>query len=288
MLTTHVDANLCHDYITGRAVTGVLHFVNQMPIDWYSKKQATVETATHGAEFVAARVAKEQIQAMRLDLRYLGVQVKGATRLFGDNESVVKSGSIPHSKLNKRHQALSYHAVREAIASGTLSFAHIPGPINPADILSKHWGYQQVWPTLRPVLFWQGDTADLFDEESPGNADDPDNRKGSNTDSAFTSPNPSQVIEDPIESTIESTDETRMGSKDEHVDDEKLPRSSKSAGRVNDRSGNAHDSAGRIQGNVTEKELAASKPTKGTKEPVETVDLEHDETKDPSNKETKL
>ena len=188
VMTTYVDANLFHDHITGRAVTGVLHFYNQMPIDWYSKKQATVETATYGAEFVAARVAKEQITAHRLDLRYLGVPVQGAARMFGDNESVVKSGSIPHSRLNKRHQALSYHAVREAIASGMLSFNHIPGPINPADILSKHWGYQQVWPTLKPIMFWKGDTADLLLQDDG----DSSKGKGSNTNSAFPSPDDSQ------------------------------------------------------------------------------------------------
>ena len=41
--------------MTGKAVTGVLHCINKTPIDWFSKKQETVETATHGAEFVAAK-----------------------------------------------------------------------------------------------------------------------------------------------------------------------------------------------------------------------------------------
>jgi len=40
-LTHYVDANLYHDLITGRSVTGILHFANKTPIDWYSKKQAT-------------------------------------------------------------------------------------------------------------------------------------------------------------------------------------------------------------------------------------------------------
>jgi hypothetical protein len=35
-------------------------------------------------------------------------------------------------------------------------FNHIAGEHNPADILSKHWGYPQVWPTLRLILFWDG------------------------------------------------------------------------------------------------------------------------------------
>ena len=35
-MTTYKDANLYHDYITGRAVTGVLHWINGTPIDWTS------------------------------------------------------------------------------------------------------------------------------------------------------------------------------------------------------------------------------------------------------------
>jgi len=46
--TTYVDANLYHDLITGCTATGILHLVNGTPIDWYSKHQASVETATYG------------------------------------------------------------------------------------------------------------------------------------------------------------------------------------------------------------------------------------------------
>lgn len=82
--------------------------------------------------------------------------------MFGDNESVVKSASVPHAKLHKRHVLLSFHRVREAIASGILQFVHINGSENPADILSKAWGYQQIWKMLQPILFWKGDTANLM------------------------------------------------------------------------------------------------------------------------------
>ena len=93
--TTYKDANLCHDLATGRAVTGVLHFLNQTPIDWHSKKQETVETATHGSEFAAARAAIQQIAGIRQALQCLGVPLQESSYLFGDNESVVKSGTIP-------------------------------------------------------------------------------------------------------------------------------------------------------------------------------------------------
>ena len=100
--------NLYHGRTMGSAVTGVLHFVNQTPIDWYTKKQETAETATYGLEFAAARTAIQQVTELRQMLQYLGVPISELSFLFGNNESVVsKSGTIPHSQLAKRHDALA-------------------------------------------------------------------------------------------------------------------------------------------------------------------------------------
>jgi len=68
-LTTYVDANLYHDVVTGRAVTVLLRFINQTPFDWYWKRQATVESATFGSEFVAARTGIDHIVDIRTSLR---------------------------------------------------------------------------------------------------------------------------------------------------------------------------------------------------------------------------
>jgi hypothetical protein len=165
VMTTFVDANLYHDLVSGRSVTGILHLFNKTVIDWYSKKQSTVETATYGSEFVAGRTAMEQIIDLRLTLRYLGVAVKGSTMMFGDNESVVNSSTTPHARLHKRHNALSFHRVREGIAAGIAKFHHVSSGANPADILSKQWGYKTSWPLLQPLLFWEGDTMDLANDE---------------------------------------------------------------------------------------------------------------------------
>ena len=74
--STHKDANLFHDMTSGKAVSGALHFFNQTPVEWFTKKQPTVETATHGAEFSAARSAIEQISGVRHFLRHLGVPIE--------------------------------------------------------------------------------------------------------------------------------------------------------------------------------------------------------------------
>jgi Reverse transcriptase (RNA-dependent DNA polymerase) len=163
--TTYKDANLHHDMATGRAVTGVLHFLNGTPIEWYTRKQPTVETATYGSEFTAAKTAIQQIAALRLTLQYLGVNIEPSAYMFGDNESVVKSSTIPQSQLGKRHHALAYHFAREAIASKMVVFSHLPSELNVADILSKHWGHSQVYQLLKPIFFYVGDTLDLIREE---------------------------------------------------------------------------------------------------------------------------
>jgi hypothetical protein len=157
--TSYVDANLMHDMTTGKSLTAVLHIINGTPIDTYCKKQNTVETATYGSEYVAARTAVDQIIDLRTTLRYLGVPIRAVSYLFGDNRSVTTSSTIPHSIISKRHLMLSYHRVREAIAAKYLAFHWIDGKDNPADILSKHWEFVKIWPHLKALLFWRGEVA---------------------------------------------------------------------------------------------------------------------------------
>ena len=162
-LTHYLDANLHHDsMLTGRSVSGILSFVIQTPIDWYCKKQATVESATYGTEFVATRTCVERDVDLRNTLRYLGIPVHKQAYLFGDNESVVNSSTTPFAKLHKRHLALSFHRVREAMAAKTIAYYHIRSECNPSDMLSKNWGFSTTWPLLRPLLFWEGDTIHMI------------------------------------------------------------------------------------------------------------------------------
>jgi hypothetical protein len=156
--TTFVDANLQHCKITGKSATGILHFLNQTPIDWFSKRQGTVETSTYGSEFVAARIATEHIIDLRITLRSMGVPLDGPSWLLGDNQSVVTSSTIPQSVMAKRHTALSYHRVRAAISTGMMYFCHVSGKENPADIMTKFLPYSVFWPLIKPILFWRGDT----------------------------------------------------------------------------------------------------------------------------------
>jgi hypothetical protein len=83
----------------------------------------------------------------------LGVPICKTSYMFGDNKSIVDSVALPHAKLHRRHNALSFHHVWEAVAAKIVLPYYLPGGLNPSDILTKHWGYASIWCML-PVLFW--------------------------------------------------------------------------------------------------------------------------------------
>src|SRR5687767_12553935 len=152
MLTCFADANLYHDRLNGRSVTGLILMLNKTPIDWFSKKQISVESATYGSEFVAARIGTDKIVEMRYELRMLGVPIEGPSIMFGDNMAVINSASISESNMKKRHNALSYHRVRAAIVANVLRFHHISEKGNPADILTKFLPSTVWYHLMKPIL----------------------------------------------------------------------------------------------------------------------------------------
>jgi hypothetical protein len=108
-----------------------------MPVKWHPKRHKTVETRSYGSELVATCIEIELIIELRYKLRMLGVQVEGPTTTYGDNMAVVLNTTVPSSLLKKKHNAIAYHRVREAIAGKIVRLAHIPSEENIADILTK-------------------------------------------------------------------------------------------------------------------------------------------------------
>ena len=73
-------------------------------------------------------------------LHMLGVPVIDS-HMFGDNQGVHTNRNVLHSQLNKCHNALAYHRVREAIVVKIMKFFKINRKKNLSDILIKHCGY---------------------------------------------------------------------------------------------------------------------------------------------------
>jgi hypothetical protein len=152
-MTVYVDADHAHDLVTRRSITGILVMLNNTPIRWISKRQKTVETSTYGSELVASRVATELILKVRYMLRSLGVALDGPALMLGDNMSVVLNITVPSSVLKKKHNAIAYHLVREAIAVRIMRCSYIKSEENVSDVLTKPLSNEKFHYLMKSCLF---------------------------------------------------------------------------------------------------------------------------------------
>jgi hypothetical protein len=123
-----VDANHTHDKVTGGSVTGLFCFVGNKPVSRRSKRQASVQTSTFGAEFTAIKKAVEE---------GIGFKVGKPTPIVVDNMGVVLNASNPGSTLNKKSVALLYHFVQEHVANDVMEIRKIDTADNYADPFTK-------------------------------------------------------------------------------------------------------------------------------------------------------
>jgi len=150
-VTAMVDASHGGDKLTFRSHTGILIYMNNSPIEFYSKRQNTVETSTFGAELVAGRVAMEKVRAYRTKLRLLGVPIGGVSYMLCDNQSVVTSTGKAESTLTKKHNSICWHSIREAISQGWMKILWEPTDTNLADLFTKSLPTERRKELLRQI-----------------------------------------------------------------------------------------------------------------------------------------
>ena len=170
-ITIFVDADHAHDQVTRKSVTGIFSMINGLPYKTISKKQSTVESSTYGSELVASRIAVDLAIEILYTPRMLGVNVQSPVLMLGDNKSVIVNSSTPSSVLKKKHCAINYHRVREAIAGKIVNYVHIDSRKNIADCLTKPLPGNILYGLVKPVLFanpgetlWPGENINLTND----------------------------------------------------------------------------------------------------------------------------
>ena len=149
--------------VTRRSVTGILVFVNGTPMKWYCKKQNTVESSTYGSELVAGRLATEMAIEFRYIFRMLGSEIDGPVRLLGDNRGMIQNCSLMSSQLKKKHNAIAFHRIREAVACGIIALGHVRSENNLADICTKGLSGVKLHSIAKRILFRSTDSGECQD-----------------------------------------------------------------------------------------------------------------------------
>ena len=146
------DANLAHDIKTRRSITGILVYVGSTLVSWTSKRQGCIASSTYCSEFIAMRSAVEEAISVRYMLRSLGIPVEEPTNLLGDNLGVIQSASLEDAELKKKHVAISFHSVREAVAAGIVKPIWCDTTENWADICTKALGRMKLQPIVDATM----------------------------------------------------------------------------------------------------------------------------------------
>ena len=107
-----MDADHAENLLTRRSHTGIIIFVNIVPIIWYIKLQNKVESSRFGSKFIALRIETKMIEELRYKLPMFGVPIERPADVFCDNQSVITNVIIPSSVLNNNHNSICYHRVR--------------------------------------------------------------------------------------------------------------------------------------------------------------------------------
>jgi hypothetical protein len=145
-MTVYVDTDHAHDLATRRSITGILIILSNTTISWISYCQRTVETSTYGSGLVDSRVSTNLILE-------IGVALDGPAFMLGDDVSVVLNTTVPSSVLKKKHNAIAYHRIREAIAARIMRFAYIKSEENVSDMLTKLFSNEKFHYLMKSWLF---------------------------------------------------------------------------------------------------------------------------------------
>ncbi len=95
-ITIYNDSNHGHDQVTGKSITGILVLVGRTPVHWTSKRQASVQMATFGGEFIVLKKAVEEAITIQYYLQSMGDAVTKPTVIYDDNIA-----SITNAPLNQ-------------------------------------------------------------------------------------------------------------------------------------------------------------------------------------------
>ena len=81
--------------------------------------------------------AVDMVEGLIYKLCMFGIPIMDEASILCDNQAAVKSGSNPDTRLQKKHNSIAFHRIREAVSGGWLLIYHENGKSNLADLLTK-------------------------------------------------------------------------------------------------------------------------------------------------------
>jgi hypothetical protein len=134
------DADYANDRRDRRSITGWCFMFAGGPINWCSKKQATVSGSSMEAEYYATDSAtREAVWLYRLfqEISEALPVPRGPIPIGVDNASTISFIERDVSHNRTKHIDTKHHFIREKVETGFVSIHKVIGADNPADVFTK-------------------------------------------------------------------------------------------------------------------------------------------------------
>ena len=78
-----VDGDHAGEKVSHRLRSGFFIYVNTELVQWFLKKQSTVETLVFGTEFATIKQGINALRGLRFKLRMMGILISGPSYIYG-------------------------------------------------------------------------------------------------------------------------------------------------------------------------------------------------------------
>ena len=137
------DASHADDVDTRKSTIAYVFFFSGCAISWKSKLHSFITTSTNHSELVAAAMASREAKFLWKFFGALNIPIEGGKAdsgtidLFADSMGVVSLSRNSILTSATKHMEIADFYVRELVARGIITVAHVPTEFMLADVLTK-------------------------------------------------------------------------------------------------------------------------------------------------------
>ena len=139
-LTGYSDSDHAGDMDDRKSTTGMIFFLDDIPVSWQLQKQRVVAMSSCEAEYMAASTAACQGVWLARLLGEMLNEEPVKPQLLVDNKSAISLSKNPVFHDRSKHIEIRYHFIRECVEEGRNGIDYIRTSDQCADILTKALG----------------------------------------------------------------------------------------------------------------------------------------------------
>jgi len=139
-LSTHFDTAHGNELRQRRSTAGYRCCLAGGVMAYRSRTQSICAQSSTEAELIAANAAAKVTKYLRFILHELGYTQAEPTPIYEDNDSAIKIVNHSQPTDHSRHVEIRYFALQHWQLMKDIILIHLPGVVNPADMLTKALG----------------------------------------------------------------------------------------------------------------------------------------------------